>query len=206
MSGRAVSRIGKLWKDTRRIAGRRMRNYTDDQWCESYRPDKYFAFVLSWGPISEKGRRTLWNRTKRALGKKTLNKVDPRRVPFGLDWQNRFFRKLVRYLKSHRMTGEDLVEHLRKLDALSPGDRNAKSLLMSIVQSKSDKIVECWLRDVVLIDAFPIDMWVRSVLKRYRIPDNSDLIVEASRSLEIPVRDFARAVFGESQELLRKRS
>jgi hypothetical protein len=191
------ARISKLWNATKLAAGSHMRKYSDDEWCEGYPADKYFAFVITWGPLKEAGRKIIWKRVSRAIGNRKLSEIDPKEVKFGLDWQNKFFRNLVRYLKSKHMSASDFVAVLR-----TKNSREAKSFLKDIVQSHSDKIVECWLRDIARVDAFPIDSNVRRVLKRYHVPDDSDLIVKCAQSLNIPVREFARAVYGEADRLL----
>ncbi len=66
---------------------------------------------------------------------------------------------------------------------------------MDIFQTSETKIVECYMRDYLKIDAFPIDRWVGRVLDKYGIPENSHLVVQCCNYLGIPIRPFARAVY-----------
>lgn len=191
------SSVRDLWETTKQELGSRIEDYSDDNWCEEYPADEYFAFILSWGPLREPARKAVWTRIESILKGKRLTDLLEGELRYPLPWQNRFFSRLVSYLKNNQTSAEEFVRLLHDM-----GYRNAKATLMQIVQSDSQKIVDCWLRDLVKLDAFPIDSNVKRVLKRFRIPADSDFIVQAAQSLNIPVRQFARAVYDEADSIL----
>jgi hypothetical protein len=71
----------------------------------------------------------------------------------------------------------------------------ARAILLDILEAKAGKIVDCYLREVLLVDAFPIDRHVERVLAKYSIPADPVAIVAICRKLNIPVRVLARATF-----------
>lgn len=75
------------------------------------------------------------------------------------------------------------------------GYSDARTKLQEIVGTESEKIVDCWLRDVVRLDAFPIDSRIKTLLRKYKIPVDGDFIIECCKENNIPVREFNRALY-----------
>lgn len=171
-------------------------DYSDREWCDDLSSDAYFAKVLTWAGWRPERQEREWDRIRPAVSGKSLRAIDPRKVPYSLPWQRAWFTRLVGHLRSNRMTTKQLVDSLRRMNHM-----DAKRTLQRIVQTSEEKIVECWLRDVVKVPAFPIDGRVRDVLNRRHIREDSDLIVECAQELGIPVREFARAVYDNADKL-----
>jgi hypothetical protein len=106
---------------------------------------------------------------------------------------------LVRHLKSENITAKGLVAQLKIMEYTK-----VKEKLQGIVDTSSDKIVNCWIRDVLRIDAFPIDTRVRNVLKKYDLPEDSSIIMDWCKSHGISSRIFARAIYDSADVLMKK--
>ena len=97
------------------------------------------------------------------------------------------------------LTFDEFCENLS-----SKPPEHAKIDLMNACNASSSKIVECFLRDVLKIDSFPIDMRIGKVLGRYHVPPNSRKIVDCCRQLNIDPRIFNRAIYKEYKRLIKR--
>jgi hypothetical protein len=43
--------VKRLWDALESLLGNKIDEYSDDEWCEDFPADKYFVFVLTWGPL-----------------------------------------------------------------------------------------------------------------------------------------------------------
>ena len=170
--------------------------YSDAEWCDDLSSDAYFAKVLTWAGWRPARQELEWSRIRETVLQKPLSEMGSHTVPYSLPWQRNWYALLASHLRTNRITAADFVTSLRRM-----GREDAKRTLLRVVHSSEEKIVECWLRDVVRLPAFPIDGRVREVLKRFHIPDDSDLVVECAERLGIPAREFARAVYENAEEL-----
>lgn len=125
---------------------------------------------------------------------------DPITMRYPLSWQNEWFHHLVQYVKDRGLTAEGLASQLRERDFSS-----AREELQRIVKPKSDrtKIIDCWIRDVLRVDSFPIDERVHEVPGAWNIEPDPLAIVDCCRKLDIAdIRPFARAVYSNSDYLI----
>jgi hypothetical protein len=107
---------------------------------------------------------------------------------------------LVRHLRSKGLTFDAFCDNLKIEGDESP--QHAMIDLMNACNASSSKIVECFLRDCIKIDCFPIDLRIKRILKSYHIPEDSRKIVECCRELNINPRFFNRAIFTEYERLI----
>lgn len=193
----------RLFEDLR--SGTDLKNYADEEWCSNYQTDEYFLYVLCWAGWREKRQETVWKEVQNqftAIGK-NLSSYGPGDAinlsdAYPLPWQKNWLKKLVAYLTKESLNTQILVEKLRKM-----GYDSSRNLLQGIMETDSEKIIDCWLRDIVRLDAFPIDIRIRRLLKQYGIPADSDFIIKCCKEKSIPVREFARALYENAETLKR---
>lgn len=182
-------------------------DYTDDKWCANYTIDEYFLYILCWAGWRPKRQENVWKEVRdnfNKLGKQlhTFQSVDVEKLSelYPLPWQKRWLQKLIDFLVVNSLTAQDFIFMLRKM-----GYENARKKLQKIVVTEEGKIVDCWLRDIVRLDAFPIDSRIRDLLEQYGIPVDSDFVIECCKKDNIPIRSFARALYDKA-EILKKLS
>ncbi len=173
-----------------------------DNWLEaeygSLDADQGFLAILTWGPHPPARRKAVWAKVKTAYQEMgvPLHKLtsDQREklvacYPLRKGWQGKFLRGMILHLGNSGLT---LEEFAAKLKEAGPGV--ARAALQDVFGTSSSKVIDCYLRDILRLDAFPIDAKVRKVLARYNIPPDSYGIVAVCQRMEIPVRILARAV------------
>jgi hypothetical protein len=186
-----------------RSKGVKLEEYTDEKWCEDYTDDEYFLYVLCWAGWRVKRQESVWKGVRDSyinIGK-SLHEFTPADTEklcnsYQLDWQRNWLRRIVDFLvnTSTPIPARNFVLSLRK-----SGYEHARSQLQGIVKTSEETIVDKWLRDVVKIDAFPIDSRIRNLLKKYGIPADSNLVIKCCKQNNIPVRPFARAVYANAE-------
>jgi hypothetical protein len=193
--------IIKIYEKLSRVSN--LDDYKDENWCEEYSNDEYFLYVLCWAAWRLDRQMMVWQKVQRAystIGKKlnTYGEVDIKKLKsvYPLQWQQDWLQRLIKYLSERSLATDRFVLELRQM-----GYKKAHDLLQGIVETDQDKIVNCWLRDIVRLDAFPIDSRIRKLLKQYKIPDDPDLVMDCCVKNSIPIRDFARAVYENAEKL-----
>lgn len=84
------------------------------------------------------------------------------------------------------------------------GGEKGRTTLRKVCQvrtQKEGKALDCWLRDRVRVDIFPIDLQVRKVLEKYHLPDDPLRLARLSRSTGYNPRIIARAANSLGSEL-----
>lgn len=172
-------------------------DYTDNKQLYDYSVNEYFLFVLCWAGWRVERQLQVWKEIHskfKTFGRELheLQPVDVAKLSelYPLPWQKKWLRNLINFLKVKSITAQGLVESLRRM-----GYENARKELQGIVQTDSEKIVDCWLRDIAKIDAFPIDVRIRNLLKKYGIPDDSDFIIKCCKQNNIQIRPLTRALY-----------
>ncbi len=191
--------------------------FSDREWGSEwadYSPEEEFLFVQSWGPWPWKARRKHWEELREQyrnlhapLGQLSeaqltrLNKV----LRFGrsragkLGWQASNIRNFNSFLARGDTTVGEFREALRRA-----GPHVSRAALQSILKTSSTKIIDCYLRDFVRVDSFPIDTRVQRVLDAYGIAGDSWSMVEICRRNGVDPRTLARAVYERADELAEK--
>jgi hypothetical protein len=113
---------------------------------------------------------------------------------YPLSWQKKWLQRLIDFLQENSLRAQNFIVTLRKM-----GYENARRKLQEIVGTEAEKIVDCWLRDIVRLNAFPIDARIKDLLKQYRIPIDSDFIIKCCEQNNIPIRPFARALYDKAE-------
>jgi hypothetical protein len=177
--------------------------YNDENWCENYSADVYFLYILCWAGWRIERQKKVWQDVRsrfNALGKElcTLQPVDVEELSraYPLPWQKMWLKRLVDHLVKNSLSAQSYVEMLKAM-----GYESARNELQGIMETECEKIIDCWLRDVVKLDAFPIDTRIRGLLRKYRIPENSNFIIQCCESNNIPVRALARALYDNAEKL-----
>lgn len=191
--------------------------YEDSEWEKLNEPlrdprELSFLYLLCWGNYTQKGQLSQWNRVRNNFSKyhRALHELsDEQKESLGYflsstkdrrrQWPTNFLKNLVRHLRSRGLTFDEFCERLG-----SEPPEHAKIDLMNACNASSSKIVECFLRDVLKIDSFPIDMRIREVLDRYHVPRSSRKIVDCCRQLNIDPRIFNRAIYREYKWLIKR--
>jgi hypothetical protein len=180
-----------------------LKKYSDRNWCENYTADEYFLYILCWAGWRPKRQEKIWQDVRsrfNALGKELCNlqPIDLKKLAeaYPLPWQKMWLQKLVGYLVKNSLGAQAFVEMLRTI-----GYRNAQNRLHGIMKTDSEKIVNCWLRDIVRLDAFPIDTRIRALLRKYGIPEDSSFVIQCCKRTNIPVRAVARALYENAERL-----
>jgi len=193
-------------------------DYTDKEWCADLKvdedlghiltTDEYFLWVLCWGPYGEKRLKSVWEKVQACydgIGKPPLYKLAPTdtkklRELYPIKWQKKWLSNLVNYLKEEQLSTRNLVSKLRK-EGYEEARKQLQGIVSPEVEEPAEKIVDCWLRDVVKIDALPIDSRIRSLFEKYKIPDDSDFVIKCCKQNDIPVREFARMVYENAEAM-----
>jgi hypothetical protein len=162
-----------------------------------YTVDEYFLYILCWAGWLPERQEKVWKEVRDRFNKlgKQLNAFRPSDVEklgesYPLPWQKKWLRRLIDFLVVNSLTAQGFSVLLRKA-----GYERARKKLQEIVGTEAEKIVNCWLRDIVKIDAFPIDTRIRNLLKKYGIPVDSHFIIKCCEQNNIPIRPFARALY-----------
>jgi len=203
-----VRNILKLWKEVERLG---IQPFTDQNWLADkiwFGPatptwEHKFIMALSWAHRPVEQQLKIYHRARDAYNamKKKLHqftKEDEAKLGFDIPWQKKFLHNMVEFLKEAKTTFEDFAEHLRKMES-----GQIKQILQDALDTPASKIVEVFMRDYLIVDSFPVDLNVREVLKKWEIPDDSDLILAYCKYLGIDPKVFNRAVYSLSDRLLR---
>ncbi|MCW3999896.1 MAG: hypothetical protein NWE93_06630 [Candidatus Bathyarchaeota archaeon] len=180
-----------------------MDEYTDKEWCSGYSNDEYFLYVLCWAGWRESRQLAVWKEVKQlydSMGKVLCsyesNEIVRLETVYPLPWQKKWLNKLVAYLTKNSLSTEAFVEQLK-----ISGYENSRNLLQGIVETEAEKIVDCWIRDIVRLDAFPIDVRIRHLFNQYNVPVDSNFIIDCCKKNGIPVRPLARALYRKAEAL-----
>jgi hypothetical protein len=195
-------KVGELW---RAIPGEPDETYSD-AWLDADRAgltaDERFLWVLSWGPRAPAQNGRVWAQAKDTYrgGGKQLHEMSSKELeklvacyPLSKGkrgWQARYLRNLYLHLRNRGLSMEKLEAALKEQDPFV-----ARAVLLDVLEARAGKIVDCYLREVLLLDSFPIDRRVERVLAKYNIPPDPVAITAVCRKLNIPVRVLARATY-----------
>ena len=179
--------------------------YSDKNWCENYTADEYFLYILCWAGWRIERQKKVWQNVRNrfnALVKElcTFQPIDLQKLSgaYPLPWQKMWLQRLVNYLAKNSLSAQTFVEILRTM-----GYENARDKLQGIMETDGEKIVDCWLRDIARLDAFPVDTRIRGLLRKYGIPEDSNLIIQCCKKNNTPVRALARALYDNAEKLKR---
>jgi hypothetical protein len=194
-------KVSQLWQS---LPGDPENDYPDEALQRQYgviTADLGFLLALTWGPQQPKRQKEIWVKAREKFeGFKTeYHKLDTKQLdalagcyPFGRGrngWQGRHLRNAHRFLRVNGLSMADLAARLK---AEEPPV--ARAVLQDLLESSNAKVIDSYLRDILWLDAFPIDARITRVLGKYSIPPDPSAIVAICRKLRIPVRPFARAV------------
>ena len=200
--------IMRLWKDLNKKFDKRP--YTDAEWLKDEEwfgkavvPtwDHKFLMSISWIHRPAGTQLKIYHAVKEVFDgyKKGIHQLtdgEIKKLPYHVDFQWKFLKNLRDYLKDSNQTFSQYVEKLKKLSPLS-----IRRLLQDVLQTSSSKLIEIFMRDYLVTQAFPIDFHVAGVLKKYRIPVDSELIIAYSQMLGICPRVLNRMTYALGEEL-----
>jgi hypothetical protein len=192
-------KILQLWRSVPEDAEDK---YADD-WLEpsfgKLDAETGFLCVLAWGPHDVERQKAVWTKVKAAyegVGK-PLNKFSKEETerlaacyPLKKGWQGKFLRSMVLYLGNSGLPMKELAGKLKEAGAPA-----ARAALQDILDTTSTKIIDCYLRDILLLNAFPVDRRVAETLKKYNIRPDPYAVLAMCEKMDIPPRIFARAVY-----------
>jgi hypothetical protein len=195
-------KVSQLWQS---LPGDPENDYPDEALVREFgilSPDQGFLLVVCWGPQRPARQKEIWLkvRTKFESFDAELHKLDAKQLeavvgcyPFGRGkngWQGKFVRNAHRFLRVNALSMSDLQGRLKSEDPFV-----ARAILQDLFETSQTKIIDCYMRDILHLDAFPIDSRVKKVLANFSIPADPWALVAVCRKLNIPVRVFARAVY-----------
>lgn len=194
-------KVSQLWQS---LPGDPENDHPDDALGREYgalSPDQAFLLAVSWGPQRPARQKAIYQKVRARFDSygNEFQKLDPKQLdalvacyPFGKGrngWQGRFVRNAHRFLRVHGTSLGDLQTKLKGEDPLV-----ARAVVQDLLETSQTRIIDFYLRDVLLMDAFPVDAHVKKVLSNFLIPADPWALVVVSRKLNIPVRAFSRAV------------
>jgi hypothetical protein len=162
-------------------------------------PELGFLAVLTWGPHSVERQMAVWKKVKAKYDEigVPLHKMSSQQTetlvgcyPLKKGWQGKFLRGMTLYLRNAGKSLDEVAGEMRE-----GGAGFARAVLQDIFGTTSSKIVDCYLRDILRLDAFPVDSHVRKVLAKYGIPPDAGAIVAVCNKMGIDVRVLARATY-----------
>jgi hypothetical protein len=208
MGGRSVgvgglfpieTKVSQLWNSL----GDDAEDKYSDGWLKptfgELNPELGFLAVLSWGPHKVERQLAVWKKVKAKYEEigVPLHKMSSQQTealvdcyPLKKGWQGKFLRGMALYLRNTGKSLDEVAGALRE-----GGSGFARAVLQDIFGTTSTKVVDCYLRDILLLDAFPIDSRVRKVLAKYSIPPDPAAIVAVCNKMGIDVRILARATY-----------
>ena len=192
-------KISKLWNAVPEDA----EDLYSDDWLKAeygnLDAETGFLAILSWGPHKEERRKAVWAKVKAMhieIGLPLHKYSSPQTealaacYPLKQGWQGKFLRGMILYLRNSGQSMDQMAEALK-----AGGAGFARAVLQDIYGTTSTKIIDCYLRDILRLDSFPIDTHVRRVLSKYGIPADPYAIVAVCNKMGIDVRILARATF-----------
>jgi hypothetical protein len=190
-------KISKLWNSVPEDA----EDTFSDDWLKplygNLDPETGFLAILSWGPHKEDRRTAVWTKVKAkhieiGLPLHQYSSAQTEALaacyPLKQGWQGKFLRGMVLFLRNSGKSIDQVAEELK-----AGGAGFARAVLQDVYGTTSTKIIDCYLRDILKLDAFPIDTHVRRVLSKYSIPADPYAIVAVCNKMGIDVRILARA-------------
>jgi len=212
-----LKRMKSLIRNLSLVAGgpdciRRM--YGDHAWFESRswrdadigNADEWFLYFLTWGPWAGDTPKRIWRgvQAKYREAEKILGCMSHRQIlrlqqAFPRPRHNftravrRYLSRLDAYLRDENTTMKGFERGLRRV-----GWKAARAKLYKVCgvgDAGMAKVLDCYIRDRLRLQSFPIDSRVRDVLRDYRLPQNPNRIVLLARRLGWNPRVLARAVY-----------
>lgn len=200
----------------------RLEEFTDEKWFKMWKEkksqdwfgslegprnwDEKFLAVLCWLGGNEWG---MWESIRdkyRKMGSPPLACLNIDELFRGLNhryvyienneakgWPVDWLKRLRDYLTTRGITMEEFSNELRVEGQQDPATVVKK--LQSILRTSETKIIGCFMRDYLEVDAFPIDFHVRKVLEAYGLPIDMLQIMKLCKEAKIPIRPFARALY-----------
>ncbi len=209
--GSIDTKVRRLWKAVCRKGTNRFSDYWN---CYEGRTvasaDREILRIVSWGPHLERFQKRVEGKVLleyRKLGRplhkltseeaRSLGSLYPlSKHQGGSRWQMSFIQSLVRFLRKHNLTMLELKHSLK-----DDPPEVAELVLQTALGTTSTKIVHCYMRDCLKLEAFPIDRGVEDVLKRAHLSKKPWPIIYSCRRQGIPVRVLARACYSYSDDL-----
>lgn len=190
-------KISQLWNSVPEDAEDK---YGDDWLVHDYGKldaETGFLAVLSWGPHKVDRQKAVWAKVKAkhieiGLPLHQYSSANTEALaacyPLKAGWQGKFLRGMILFLRNSGKSMPDMADELK-----AGGGAFARAVLQDVFGTTSTKIIDCYLRDILVMDAFPIDSRVRKVLAKYGIPPDPNAIVAVCNKMGIDVRILARA-------------
>ncbi|MHA1614824.1 MAG: MBL fold metallo-hydrolase, partial [Candidatus Thorarchaeota archaeon] len=181
-----------------------LREFSDSVWLKN---EEWFGkkvcptrehewlMALSWAHRPTDAQLKIYHQVKEAFDKlnKHIHELTDKEIeslPYQVDWEFEFLKRTRDFLKRHNLTFEQFIDRIANFDSLV-----IRTLLQIMLKTTSSKIIEVFMRDYLRKPAFPIDFHVATVLEKFKIPKNSELIVAVCRYSGICPKTLNRAIY-----------
>jgi len=176
--------------------------------------DEWFLHFLTWGPWGEDERMCKRSRMElRRLGYR-LGRISDRsvrslirvwggqatRYPRYSEGAGKWLLGLNRYLRMADQSMRSFESRIRRLGWVR--GRNELRRICDVWSFREGKALDCWLRDRLRVNSFPIDIRVREVLAKYKLEEQPSDLVRLAKALGQNPRVIARAANSLGPELL----
>ena len=176
--------------------------------------DEWFLHFLTWGPWGEdegmcKRSRVELRRLGSPLGRingRSVRKLigvwggQATRYPRYSEGAGKWLLGLNRYLRVADQSMKSFESRIRRLGWVR--GRNELRRICDVWSGREGKALDCWLRDRLRVNSFPIDVRVREVLTKYKLAEQPNELVRLARALGQNPRVIARATNRLGPELM----
>jgi len=161
-----------------------------DQWWSFPDADTALLTVVAWGPWSvQRQEKVAKQAILKAAGKK-IHELPPDIKLYPLRFQNQIINRMTRYLRNKGISLEELCSRLRKHSADA-----VRRFLLAVVGLRRSKVIECFIRDYLHLDSFPLDRWAIRTLKKFGLPTDERKIVRLCKEAKINPRELNRQIY-----------
>ncbi len=187
----------------------RYSDYTDHR-----NADEWFLHFLTWGPWGEdegmcaRSREEL-RRLTTPLGRRAdahiprlvrVWKGQARRYPSYAKGAEKWLLGLNRHLRESGLGMRAFETRIRQRGWVR--GRESLRVICGVTTRREGKALDCWIRDRLNLDSFPIDTQVRRLLELRKLPDDPAELVRLVKALGWNPRVIARAANSLSPELV----
>jgi len=161
-----------------------------DQWWSFPDADTALLTVVAWGPwVVQRQEKVAKQAILKAAGRK-IHELPPDIKLYPLKFQNQIINRMTRYLQSKGISLEGLCVKLRKYNA-----NTVRRFLLAVTGLRKSKVIECFIRDYLHLDSFPLDRWAIRTLRKFGLPTDERKIVKLCKEARINPRELNRQIY-----------
>jgi len=144
---------------------------TPFEWLKGRSYSDSFVICIGAGPWKFTRRRVIQGMALKKLCSRDISEIFRTINWYPLEWQNNFLDSMRKYLINNKITMEKFCSSLNKNEA-----RN--KIFSAAGCPHGSKVLSLFCRDVLKVDAFPIDRHVKRFLEEHNLPANEQSMIK----------------------------